>query len=149
MWTGWIGELAAPMVKGVDVAMHVLPFAGWVPGSVEHHLIQERIRKGFDWVSVEIWLEMASWTKHAKFPYQQSFRETDTPLLVIAGDRDKLLSADEARACFEESGSSDKTFRLFEKSVDGMHWGHLDLVLGKHAPEIVWPEILEWMRERS
>jgi len=146
--TGLFGEFLAPMIMGADLAMYVLPVAGWVPGSVERELVQERIRKGFDWISIEIWLEMAGWARGREFPYQKDFKTTDVPLLVIAGDRDKLLSPMEARACYEDSGSSDKTFRLYERAFDGTHWGHLDLVLGRKAPEIVWPEMAAWMQER-
>jgi polyhydroxyalkanoate synthase len=149
MRTRWVGELIAPLVVGADTAMHVLPFAGWVPGSMEKRLIQERVRKGFDWTNAEIWLDMARLAMGAPFPYKTGFQTVDVPLLVLAGDRDKLLSPEEARACFDDSGSSDKTFRLYEKAIDGMHWGHLDLVLGRYAPEVVWPEILAWMRARG
>lgn len=146
--TAWIGQLLAPMVKGADLAMHVLPIAGWVPGSIEPDLIQERVRLGFDWISVEIWLEMAQLAKGKPFQYAHAFQHTDVPLLVIAGDQDKLLSPNEAKKCFEESGSLDKTYALYSKQTHGRHWGHLDLIFGTDAPEHVWQDILCWMKDR-
>ena len=74
--TAWVGQLLAPIVKGADVAMHVLPIAGWVPGSIEPALIQERVRLGFDWISVEIWLEMSQLAKGVPF---QSLKPSKTP----------------------------------------------------------------------
>lgn len=149
MSTRWFGSLVARVVYGADLSMYFQPCAGWVPGSVERDLIQERVRLGFDWISVEIWLEMAKWAQGQSFLYRDAFRQTDVPLLVLVGDKDRLLSPTDARICYDESCSTDKQFVLFSRDTHEVHWGHLDIILGKRAREIVWPVIADWMRERG
>lgn len=148
MSTGWAGHVLARLYKYTDVAGYGLPLAGWAPGSMERELLEERLRLGFDWTSVEVWLEMSKWATGGTFPYAAAFRETDVPLFVIAGNRDPLLSAADARHIFEDAFSQDRTFVEFEPFEHEVHWGHIDLILGKRAPAIVWPRILDWLAVR-
>jgi len=50
------------------------------------------------------------------------------------------------RPVFEHAGSSQKTFRVFGLSEgDHIDYGHFDLVLGKYAPQDVFPWIRSWL----
>jgi hypothetical protein len=71
------------------------------------------------------------------------------PLLVIAGDPDHLMLPDDARVAYDLSGSTDRTLRIFDDYTTGLHWGHLDLVVGTEAPRHVWPLLRDWMVERD
>lgn len=146
--TGWAGKLIAKMYGFTDATGYAFPISGWAPGSVERELLDERLGGGFDWTSIEVWLEMARWANGEEFPYAAAFRKTDVPLLVLAGDHDTLLTPKDARRCFVEAGSTDKAFVVFEPFEHEVHWGHLDLVLGTHAPKHVWSAIGAWMDER-
>jgi polyhydroxyalkanoate synthase len=146
--TGWVGDLLGGAYSLTDLAGYGLPLAGWVPGSIERDLLEERLTRGFDWTSVEVWLEMARWATGEPFPWASDFAHTDVPLLVIAGDQDRLLSPEDARRCFEASGSRDKAFLELNLFDHGSHFGHLDLILGRHAPVQVWGPIVAWLEER-
>ena len=147
--TGWAGQLLAELYGLTDIAGYGLPLAGWTPGSMERHLLEERLVKGFDWTSIEVWLQMSRWALGEPFAWGAAFSRVDVPLLVIAGDRDPLLPPEEARACYEASGSTDRRFVVFDAWEHGGHWGHLDLLLGRRAPEVTWPTILDWLAARS
>lgn len=147
--TGWSGQLVASLYSVTDILGYGAPIAGWVPGSMERELLEERLVRGFDWTSVEVWLQMARWANGEPFRWRDAFRSTDVPLLVVVGDADPLVTEGDARACFEESGSADKRYVLFDAFEHGVHWGHVDLILGKDAPRVVWPVILEWLRARA
>jgi hypothetical protein len=69
-------------------------------------------------------------------------------LLVVSGDLDALMPPADARAAFDESGSADKTLIELEPWTTGLHWGHLDLISGIHAPEHCWEPIRSWMASR-
>ncbi len=146
--TGWAGTLLAELYSLTDIAGYALPLAGWVPGSIERHLLEERLVRGFDWTSVEVWLQMSRWATGAPFEYAEAFRALDVPLLVMCGDADPLMPPVDARACFEGAGCADRTFLVMEPWEHQVHWGHLDLLLGRKAPEETWPRILAWLRER-
>jgi polyhydroxyalkanoate synthase len=146
--TGWAGELIGAAYRLTDLAGYLLPLAGWVPGSIERELLEERLARGFDWTSIEVWLQMSRWARGAPFAYAEAFEQLDLPLLVIAGDHDALLPPADARICFEASGAADKQF--FEANLfdHGAHFGHIDLILGRDAPRVVWDVILSWMQAR-
>lgn len=146
--TGWAGELLGRLYALTDIAGYGLPVAGWVPGSMERELLEERLALGFDWTSIEVWLEMSRWARGAEFPWAEPFRAVQTPLLVAAGDADPLVSIADARLCFEAAGTPDKTFLPLGLYEVGAHFGHVDLILGTEAPARVWPALLDWMDAR-
>ena len=44
-------------------------------------------------------------------------------------------------------GSEDKTYRVFGREHgDPTDFGHGDLVIGDHAPTVIFPEIAAWLR---
>ncbi len=149
MRTRWAGDLIARLYAVTDIAGYGAPIAGWVPDSMERELLEERLTLGFDWTSVEVWLQMSRWALGEPLQYRQAFAEVDVPLLVVVGDHDPLVRPADARNCFEGSGSTDKTLLLFDAFEHQVHWGHVDLILGRTAPEEVWPRLGAWLAERS
>lgn len=143
------GQLVARLYGLSDATGYAVPLSGWWPGSVEPELLEERLVHGFDWTSFTVWQEMARWSVSGKFDYDDAWRATDVPLLVVLGDKDHLLPPEDGRAAFDRSASTDKALKVFDDWHDEVHWGHLDLVLGRHAPRHVWPFVEAWMRARS
>jgi alpha-beta hydrolase superfamily lysophospholipase len=146
--TRFIGGLLAKAFMVVDSAAFFVPFSGWAPGSVEPELVEERLRMGFDWTSLHIWFEMARWSTAGQFPHVEDWQQTDVPVYVMAGDLDHLLPPEDARLAFDNAGSGDKTYELFDDYRHEVHWGHLDLILGKRAPDHTWPAMAQWMAVR-
>ena len=133
-----------------DVAGYALPVSGWWPGSIEPDLLRERLVRGFDWTSVQVWLDMCEWSVRRRFhPYEQAWSRCTTPVLVVVGDEDHLMPPGDANPAYEVSGAEDKELLLLEPYAHQTHWGHLDLVLGKLASTVVWPAISEWMAQRD
>ena len=147
--TGISGRVLARLFPLVDLAAYGMPIAGWWPGSVESELAQERMRKGFDYIPVRVWQEMARWSEADDVPWDTGWRQADTPCLIMLGDRDSMLFPEEGKAAFERSGSQDKTLKVLDDRDGLTHWGHLDIVLGKKAPDHVWPAINDWMAQRT
>ncbi|MBX2803011.1 MAG: lysophospholipase [Myxococcales bacterium] len=143
------GRLIGRLYRLTDVAGYGAPLAGWAPDSMERELLRERLERGFDWTSTEVWVEMSQWATGQPFPYAEAFGRSEVPLLVVAGDADPLVSHDDARRTFDASGSADKELLLLDAFEHRVHWGHIDLILGRHAPEIVWPQLLAWLERRA
>jgi len=146
--TAWAGRVLGRLYRITDVAGYGFPIAGWTPNSMERSLVEERLERGFDWESVEVWLQLCQWATGAPFAYRSAFEEVDTPLLVLAGDHDVLARPADARACYEASGSSDKTLVIFDSFDHQVHWGHVDLILGRLSPEETWPVLVKRLAER-
>jgi pimeloyl-ACP methyl ester carboxylesterase len=142
------GRLIARLYSITDVAGYAFPISGWAPGSVEPEILAERLERGFDWTSLHVWLEMARWGVDGTFDYEEAWRRTVVPLLVIAGDLDHLMLPEDARSAYDCSPGPDRTLRVLDDYTTGVHWGHIDLLLGRHAPDHVWPLVADWMRGR-
>ena len=146
--TGWAGSALSRLYQITDIAGYGAPIAGWAPGSIERDLLDERLRLGFDWTSVEVWLEMSRWAVGRSGPFHEAFATLDLPLLVAVGDVDPLVRVDDARRCYQASGSSDKELIVFDAFDHQVHWGHIDLILGRMAPVEVWPRLVAWLDAR-
>lgn len=146
--TRWAGDLIGRLYALTDIAGYGAPIAGWAPGSIERDLLETRLRLGFDWTSIEVWLEMCRWAAGEPFEPGARFCAIDVPLLVVVGDRDPLVRPPDARALYDASCSSDRTFLLMEPFEHGVHWGHIDLILGARAPVEVWPRVADWLDAR-
>jgi polyhydroxyalkanoate synthase subunit PhaC len=152
--TRFVGKALAEWWEQAEDLSWSFPMAGWVPGSTEPHIVQERLVRGFDWTGVNILLTMMRWAADGQFvgergeDFEQAFAALDLPLLVMAGDRDRLLPPSDARPAYDLSNSSDKTYKLFSPVREEVHWGHLDIVMGKKAPTYVWPYVREWLLDR-
>ncbi len=153
--TTFLGRVIADWWQQAEDLSWSFPMAGWVPGSTEPHVVQERLVRGFDWTGINILLTMMRWATEGNFRgelghnYEDAFAALDIPLLVIAADRDRLLPPEDARPAYDLSASKDKTYKLFSPVREEVHWGHLDIVLGRKAPEYVWPYIGHWLEERA
>ncbi|MEZ4239824.1 MAG: alpha/beta hydrolase [Myxococcota bacterium] len=82
------------------------------------------------------------------FRWAPAFEALDVPLLVACGDADPLVRPADAQRCFEASGSRDKQLVVFDPFEHQVHWGHVDLILGRLAPAVVWPVLTSWMAAR-
>ncbi len=155
-------KLAAKLVLGgLPVIEHPMmrksPFTLWEPRSLPKEVLEFRVSEGFDHLTVGVLRHLMQWATTREFvsldgrvDYSQRWSQLgDVPLLVVAGSRDTLLPPSDAKVGFSRSPSTDKTFRVFGREDGGHHWGHVDLIQGKKAPGLVWPEIERWLRARS
>lgn len=143
------GHALGQLYQVTDIAGYTFPISGWWPGSMDLELLQERLRRGMDWASVQVWLDMSRWGATGRWDYEEAWSGCTTPLLVLVGDEDHLMPLGDARGAYDRSASSDRTLQVFDDFHNEVHWGHLDLVLGDKAPEHVWPAIDAWMRARD
>ncbi|MBM76785.1 MAG: hypothetical protein CMK59_15370 [Proteobacteria bacterium] len=143
------GQLLSKLYGLTDIAGYILPISGWWPGSIETELLKERLERGFDWTSFEVWKEMSRWATSQSFPYEQEWTKCSVPLLVILGDEDHLLTPQDGQVAFDLSPSTDKNLLLLNNFDHETHWGHLDITIGKKVAGFVWNPIVSWMNERS
>lgn len=76
-------------------------------------------------------------------PFQAKAGKLKTPLLMIAAsdDRQCPLEALEATAVATRA----KVLRFGSRYGHRAEYGHFDLLLGRHAPDEVWPAVLQWL----
>ncbi len=78
--------------------------------------------------------------------YAAGLGRITVPVLLVAGEGDKLASVGSKRMTLDALGSTDKTMLRFGlKSGHSYDYGHCDLVWSRHAPREVFPPIVEWL----
>ena len=76
-----------------------------------------------------------------------AFSNIQTPALIIAGRGDLFAPVDRVYATYEALGSQDKAFVVAGKATGfSADYGHLDLTLGDHVAEEIFPLILEHVK---
>jgi polyhydroxyalkanoate synthase subunit PhaC len=146
-----IRRLGAHMVKRSwlwDNPLVPIPMRPWTPRSMEPEILAENLSAAFEHTRVAIALglvglgsESALKSHDGLNDYGLAFELADKPLLVIAGSRDALAPPASVRPVYDHSRSSDKTYREFPL-------GHIDLLLGRDAPQLVWPLVKTWLVSR-
>ena len=150
-----VGRAVRASLPYWDFPYNFFPVQVWCPRSIERDLLRERIEEGFDRTSANILRQMTAWAAKGRFMEKGDAAEDerrlarfDTPLFCLAGDRDTAVPLGSIEPGFERVGADDKTLRLYGKERDGVPFGHCDLICGRHAPRIVWPEVAAWLDER-
>jgi alpha-beta hydrolase superfamily lysophospholipase len=155
--TGLVGRaLAATRRAWESPASRLLPVRAWARGAVEPEVLRSSLVQSFEHAPLAVTLEIArlargeepmdSGGRRLFAPFEE---RRDLPLLVMAGARDGLIDARDAQAAYERSPSRDRTWVHF----DGRHgssagFGHIDIVMGREAPRVVWPRIRAWLDAR-
>ena len=84
--------------------------------------------------------------RYAMFDFTEHLERVTTPILIIAGSKDGLTPARDLERVYQRVASRDKAFRIIGKAHGFAHdYSHADLVLGLHAPDDVYPVVLEWL----
>jgi len=77
--------------------------------------------------------------------YRLALGEVEVPLLFLAGRADHLGTPDRVRAYYDAVGSPHKELIVLSRANGyTADYGHLDLGVGDHAIDDVYPEIAEW-----
>ena len=152
--TGLMARMLRHVLPVMDAPLP-WPIHIWHPGETERALLKRYLEIAFEPEPRGVCLDFARWTHGGVFdrtPGGESMwgrlRRMTVPALFIAGAQDKLTPPDSLQPGFGLVGSADKTWRVFGDGVDRGRYGHVDLLLGRHAPLEVWPFIATWLRGR-
>ncbi len=80
--------------------------------------------------------------------YEERLERIDVPVFAIAGADDKVAVPESVHQGVSRIRSRDVRFREFgRRSGDKVDYGHLDLLIGLHAPREVYPVIADFFEE--
>jgi len=126
---------------------------GWHPGNADLPLLRTLMLTAVDDLPASLLREFARWyetkamsDRYAMFDFTEHLERVTTPIMIIAGSKDGLTPARDLERVYERVASPDKAFRVIGKANGFAHdYSHADLVLGLHAPDDVYPVVLEWL----
>lgn len=148
-------RVAALFSAGMPILDHPLaryPLQVWAP----RHLTPEELRWSLEnsfiedsWGALSDMMELAmtDGERAGWLRLGERLRALRPPLLVIAADRDGLAPQRATRPLFERAGSPDKRWLEVGRATTGVPFGHIDLLVGRHAPAHVWRPTVEFLRE--
>ena len=151
---GTLARLGAPfapiLVRILDRLLNEL---GWYPGNADLRLFRTLMLTTVDDVPASLLLEFARWydtkqmsDRYAMFDFTEHLERITTPIMIVAGSHDGLTPARHLKQVYRRIASPDKAFRIIGKEHGAAHnYSHADLILGRHAPDDVYPVVLEWL----
>ena len=85
-----------------------------------------------------------------KTDYVSLLGKITTPTLLIAGEGDIMSDVPSTQIMFDAMSSPDKTLLRFGRR-DGHYddYGHCDLVWSRHAPQEIFPPVIDWLDRRQ
>ncbi len=78
--------------------------------------------------------------------WRERLGDVRVPMLFVAGRADRVANPDRVWSYYEAVGSPDKSFVVLSRA-NGHHgeYGHLDLGVGDHAAEDLFPLVVDWL----
>lgn len=144
------GKFVRTARRVVDSPLYPLPFRGFHRGAIEPEVLEQHMALAMDRGSIATMRAMFSWAREARerkagddglFGYAKRFEALDVPLLVISGLFDDLAPPASVKPAYTLSGARDRTYRE-------LPFGHVDMLIGREAPQLTWPLLESWLAKR-
>ncbi len=151
---GTLGRLGAPLAPVLATLLSdSIAELGWAPGNADVSLLRALMLTAVDDLPASLLREFARWyetkamsDRYSIFDFTEHLERITAPVLVIAGNHDGLTPVRDLQYVYDRIASRDKAFRIIGKEDGSAHdYSHADLILGLHAPDDVYPLILEWL----
>lgn len=146
------GSLVRATRRFVESPLYPFPIRGFRRGAMEPEILNEHMALAMDLGSVSTLRAMFTWANELRaggasleqrlFGYALRFEALDVPLLAISGSHDDLAPPASVKPAYTHSKSSDKLYRE-------LPFGHIDLLVGREAPLLIWPLIEAWIGRRA
>jgi pimeloyl-ACP methyl ester carboxylesterase len=125
----------------------------WHPDNLDLDVARFMLRYGIEDLPRSLLVEFARWYEAKRmsdhydlFSFGDHLERIRVPILVIAGGRDRLTPPADLERLVGRVGSPDKTFWIAGHASGLAHeYSHVDLVLGRHAPDEIYPVVTEWL----
>jgi pimeloyl-ACP methyl ester carboxylesterase len=132
----FLGRRTLPVVAAIDV-----PILRRIMASLAADIAPGVMRQFAEWFRNGGFITRADGTR-----YDQDFSSITAPILLIAGAVDFLAPPESVQFVFDRVSSEDKTFAVMGRASGCVvDYGHGDLVVGKHAPDEVFPKVVDWL----
>lgn len=130
---------------------------GMNPANIDHHEVGRALRRSLSDVSRQKLRQLARWALDGEFTsadrrtdYRAALSSIATPMLVAAGSRDQLATPDAVRRVLDYLPAGAASYVEFGREHGHRtDYGHVDIILGRGAPEEVFPTIANWLGEHE
>lgn len=96
------------------------------------------------------WIAEGRWSSEdGRFDYALGLRNVTTPALLMGGTKDLLSPPEASHHAAEHLAGPVETVTVGREAGHREDYGHGDLVLGRHAPEEVYPRIIRFLETQA
>lgn len=134
----------------------LVPLHPWHRKNVNYFRLASRILLGFERVSPSLASQLVLWISRDglfshdfKINYLKYIPKIKAPCLFIAGSCDRLAPPASVKPAFDMVSSRDKKFIVLTSKTHKVDWGHLDLTMGRHCEDVLYPILLNWIKEHA
>jgi pimeloyl-ACP methyl ester carboxylesterase len=146
-WAGLAAELVPTMMRDWF----------WHPDNFDAGIVRFMMRRGVEDLPRSLLIEFAHWyeakrmsDRYDLFSFGDQLERIQTPIFVIAGSRDRLTPPADLERLVARLGSRDKSYFLAGHASGLAHeYSHVDLVLGRHAPDEIYPRVTQWLDDHK
>lgn len=150
----WLTKFIAPFTGFFDPPLSEIAIA---PKSMEGSVVRRMQAWAFEDMSAGVVRQFHDWVHNDAFrsadrriDYRERMAAFRAPVLVVGGTHDLMAPPACVEAAGRTLGSEDKTVVVLGKAHGSpVDYGHGDLLLGKAAPDEVYPLIEAWLRGRA
>lgn len=124
------------------------------PRQVSAGRAKRLLRSAVEDIPITLLDQFVDWYSHQEFrlsygtfDFREALRHIVAPTFVISGSRDWLTPPSDLEQVYELLGSSEKRYWCAGKEAGcEAEYGHIDLILGRHAPVEIFPRIADWLQ---
>lgn len=151
---GLLARVSAPLAPWLERRLHAtIHELGWHRSNADVDLLRTLMLTAVEDLPASLLREFARWydtkamsDRYGMFDFTEHLERVTAPLLIIAGSKDGLTPPRDLEHVYQRIASRDKSFRIMGKESGCAHdYSHADLILGLHAPDDVYPVILDWL----
>lgn len=150
----WITRMGSPFLGYLDPPYSELVIS---PKSMDGTMIRRMQANAFEDISAGVARQFDDWVSNDTFrsldrkvDYKDAMAAMSVPVLLIGGSADRMAPPACMEVALERLGSQDKTLVVLGKKWGSkVEYGHGDLLLGRAAPEEVYPVIGDWLDSRA
>jgi hypothetical protein len=124
--------------------------------NVERPVLRRLLANAVENVPTGVALQLRLWIRGGLFcsadgsvDYRAGLSHPGPPALFVAGERDGLAPPAVVQAGFRAWGGPRELLRASRMAGFSADYGHGDLVLGRRAPEEIFPRLSEWLTRTS
>lgn len=130
---------------------------GMNPGNIDRNAVGRALRLSLENVSRAKLQQFAQWSQRGEFcsvdgriDYREALADVTLPLFVIAGAADRIATPEAVAAALRHLPTTGAHYiELSRANGHAADYGHVDIVLGRAAPDDVFPKIARWLESQA
>ncbi|MBI2930727.1 MAG: alpha/beta fold hydrolase [Planctomycetes bacterium] len=128
----------------------------WNPEAMNPNQVYQFLRKALPNTSTNVVKQYLRWARDRRcvgndgYDYTANLRQVTTPLCVLIGVSDQMVTPADSQFVYQRVSSTDKVYKVCGKATGHtVDFGHVDMLVGTKARAEVYQHVLDFLIPRS